>query len=149
MELADRIAEDIRSAMRAGDAARRDLLRLARNNLLNEEKSNGRPLEESDAVQVLQRQARRHKESIEEFRKGNRMDLVEKESAELCILEEYLPALMSRETVIERARIVIQETSAAGPGDKGKVMGRLMPQIQGQADGNLVNQVVTEMLEAL
>ena len=149
MGLADRIAEDIRTAMRAGDAPRRDLLRLARSGLLNEEKAKGRPLEDEEAVQVLQRQARRHRESIEDFRKGSRQDLVEKEGAELQILEEYLPALMGREAVTQRARQAIQEAGATGPADRGKVMGRLMPQLRGQADGNLVNEVVAELLAAL
>jgi uncharacterized protein YqeY len=106
-------------------------------------------LEEEEAVQVLQRQARRHRESIEEFRKGSRKDLVEKEGAELQILEEYLPALMGREAVVQRARQAIQEVGAAGPADRGRVMGRLMPQLRGQADGILVNEVVTGLLEAL
>ena len=115
MGLADRIAEDVRTAMRSGDAPRRDLLRLARNNLLNEEKAKGRPLQEEEAIQVLQRQARRHRESIGEFRKGNRQDLVEKEGAELQILEKYLPALMSREVVADLARQATRRPAPRAP----------------------------------
>ena len=148
MDLQERLFENMKSAMRAGDTQRRDLLRLARAGVQREEKDKNRPLSEDEVVQVLFRQSRRHLESIEEFRLGGRVDLVEREEQELRILEEYLPTLLDRATVTEKARQVIVEVGASGPGDKGKVMGRLMAQLKGQADGAMVNEVVIEMLEA-
>ena len=149
MGIQERFSEDLKAAMRSGDTLRRDVIRFARSALQLEEKTRGGPLGEEDAVAVVQRQARQMRESVEEFRKGNRQDLVDKETAELQVLEEYLPALMSREAIAQRARQAIGEAGAAGPADKGKVMGRLMPQLRGQADGAMVNEVVSELLEAL
>jgi hypothetical protein len=148
MGTAERLEEDLKTAMRAGDTMRRDVIRFARHALQQEQIARNRPLEEVEQVQALQRQARQRRESIEEFRKGKRQDLVDKETAELRVLEEYLPDQMDRDAIAERARQAIQETGAKGPAEMGKVMGRLMPQLRGQADGALVNQVVRELLEA-
>ena len=149
MSLDERLSQELTAAIRAGDTLRRDVLRLVRNAIKYEEIAQGRPLEEDESLQVLQRQGKQRRESIEEFRRGNRADLVERESAELKILEEYLPAQMSREEISELARQAIQEMGAGGPGDRGKVMGRLMSQFRGKAEGTTVNEVVTELLESL
>jgi uncharacterized protein YqeY len=149
MGVEERFREELKTAMRGGDTLRRDVIRFALSALNYEEKAKLRPLEEEEKVAVLQRQAKQRRESIDEFKKGNRQDLVDKESAELRLLEEYLPALMDRDAITQHARQAIQDVGAAGPGDRGKVMGRLMPQLRGQADGNAVNEVVSELLEAL
>ena len=149
MGVEERFRDDLKTAMRGGDTLRRDAIRFALSALNYEEKAKLRALEEEEKVAVLQRQAKRHRESIEEFNKGNRQDLVDKESAQLRLLEEYLPALMERDAIAQLARQAIQDVGAAGPGDRGKVMGRLMPQLRGQADGAVVNEVVSELLEAL
>ena len=149
MGIGERLIEDLKGAMRSGDTLRRDVIRFARSALQVEEKARGRALSEEEEVAVLRRQARQYQEAIEEFQKGRRQDLVDRETAELGVLEEYLPALMSREAVAQQARQAIEEAGARGPADKGKVMGRLMPHLRGQADGAMVNEVVTELLEAL
>ncbi|MDE2900875.1 MAG: GatB/YqeY domain-containing protein, partial [Chloroflexota bacterium] len=87
-------------------------------------------------------------DSIEAYRAAGRDDRTAQESAELAVLEEYLPQLMGRDEVEAAARAVIAELGATGPGDKGKVMGRLMGQLKGKADGGLVNATVTELLQA-
>ena len=97
-------------------------------------------------IQVLSREAKRRRESIDAFQKGNRPDLVEREEAELALISSYLPQQLSAEEITEIARSVIGETGAGGPGDRGKVMGRLMPQVKGKADGKLVSQIVGELL---
>jgi len=97
-------------------------------------------------IGVIAKQAKQRRESIEEFQKANRQDLVDKEAAELKVLETYLPAQMSREDVAAEARKVIEETGAKGPQDKGRVMAALMPRLAGRADGKLVNEAVTELL---
>jgi hypothetical protein len=93
--------------------------------------------------------AKQHRESIEQFRNGNRPDLVEKEETELATVMEYMPEQMSVEDISSLVAQVINEVSATGPSDKGKVMGKLMPQVRGKADGNQVNTVVMTMLNSL
>ena len=92
------------------------------------------------------RQDHRH-ESVEAFRLGNRQDLVAQEEAELTVLQGYLPEQISREEIIAEARRVIEEVGAQGPGDKGKVMPKLISQLKGKADGREINAVVTELLQ--
>ena len=85
-------------------------------------------------------------ESITSFKEGNRPDLVEKEEAELAILQDYLPEQLSREDIIAEAKQVIAAIGAQGPGDRGKVMQQLVPKLKGRADGKEINEVVTELL---
>jgi len=89
---------------------------------------------------------RQHQESITEFQRGNRADLVEREEAELAVIRQYLPQQLSRQEITEMARHAIAEAGATGPNDLGKVMGRLMPQIRGRAEGAEVRQVIAELL---
>lgn len=149
MALLEKLDADLKEAMRQQDVVRRETLRLVRNAIRYEEIAKATPLTEEDLNAVLQRQAKQRRDSITEFRKGNRADLVEREEAELAIITAYLPQQMDRDAIAEMARRVVQEVGARGPGDKGRVMGRLMPQVRGKADGALVNTVVTELLEAL
>ena len=147
MTLQDRLTEDLRQAMRSGDTLRRDVVRLARNAISYAEKAKGAPLDDAEALAALQQQARQRRDSIEAYRAAGRDDRTAQESAELAVLEEYLPQLMGREEVEAAARAVIAELGATGPGDKGKVMGRLMSELRGKADGTLVNATVTELLQ--
>lgn len=148
MSLKERLAEDVKSAMRSRDNLRRDVLRLAQNALKYAEIEKGGPLEGPEEVEALRRQAKQRRESIEAFEQGGRQERADLETAELAILEEYLPAQKSREEVEALAREAIEAVGAQGPAEKGKVMGRLMPQLRGQADGTLVNTVVTDLLES-
>jgi len=124
-------------------------LRLTLAAVHNAELDHRGPLGEADVLEVFVREAKKRRESIEAFRKGNRPDLVAREEAELLILEEWLPAQMSREEVLRLARQAAQETGAHGPRDKGRVMGKLMPQVKGRAEGQVVSQVVDEVLASL
>ena len=150
MPLKDRLDEDLKSAMRAQDALRRNVLRSLRSEVHNEEIAQQKPLEDDDSiVGVISRQVRQRRESIAEFRKGNRDDLVQREESELAVLLEYLPQQFTPDEVAEMAREAINEVGARGPGDKGKVMGRLMPKVRGRADGSVVNELVTAILETM
>ena len=146
MDLSEQLNQDIKSSMRSGDTLRRDVLRLLVSALHYEEIEKGRPLNPTETAQLLQRQSRQRKDSIQEFEKGGRQDLVDREASELVIVEEYLPPQKSREEIIEIAMQVIQELGPISSGDKGRVMGALMPRLLGAADGGLVNSVVTEIL---
>jgi uncharacterized protein YqeY len=149
MSLQERLTSDLKAALRARAALDRDVLRFTLSALQYEEKARGKPLDEQEALAVLQREARKRRESIKLFQQGGRQELVDKETAELAVLETYLPAQKSREEVTDLALQTIREVGATGPGDRGKVMGRLMPQLRGQADGALVNAVVSDLLDSL
>ena len=132
--------------MRQRDERCRDVLRFTLAALHNAEIAAGQELEDSDIVDVLGKEAKRRRESIEEFRKGGRQDLVDTEEAELAVLAAYLPRQLSRDEIAEAARQAIQEAGASGPNDLGKVMPVLMRRFRGRADGREVNQVVRELL---
>lgn len=145
--LQERVQQDMLDAVRKGDTLRRDVLRLLRSAFAYAQIAKGRPLTEEEAIAVAQREVKQRQESIEAFRKGGREDLASKEEKELAILLQYLPQPLTREELIALARKAIQETGAKGPADKGKVMGRLMPQVRGRADGATVSAVVGQLLE--
>ena len=146
MPLNEQIAADLKDAMRQRDGRRRNVLRLTLTALHNAEIAAGDALDEVGGAEVLAREAKRRRESIEEFGKAGRQDLVEKEEAELAVLSPYLPQQLSREEITEAARQVIQETGASGPKELGKVMPVLMQQFRGRADGRTVSEVVRELL---
>lgn len=132
--------------MRQRDARRRDVLRYTLAALQNAEIAAGEALDDASAGAVLATEAKRRRESIVEFRKAGRQDLVDKEEAELEVLSPYLPEQVSRDEIVVAARQVIQETGASGPKALGKVMPVLMKQFAGRADGRDVNEVVRELL---
>lgn len=103
-------------------------------------------LTDEEVIEVLMSEVKKRKESIEEFKKGGRNDLVEKEQKELKILKKYLPEQMSEEQIQEQAKKAIEETSATGPQDTGKVMAVLMPKLKGKAEGKLVSKAVNDLL---
>ena len=146
MALVDRLREDLNQALRKGDKTRLSVIRLLISNINNAQIAKGAPVDDGDGVAVMNKQARQHRESIDAFRKGNRPDLTAKEEAELAVLMEYLPQQMSRDEIVAVARKVIEEVGASSPGEKGKVMSKLMPQLKGKAPGAEINAVVTELL---
>ncbi len=144
--LQDKVADDLRQAQKSGDKTRVTVLRLVKAGVKNAEIAQGAPIGDAGVIDVITREVKQHRESITEFTKGNRQDLVAKEEAELATLLEYLPKQLSREEVVAIVRQVIEQVGATGPGDKGKVMSQLMPQLKGRADGREANDVVTELL---
>ena len=143
----DQLRSDLRDAMRAKDVPRRNTIRMVEAAIKNAEiDKRGKELAESEVLAILQRQVKQRRESIEQFTQGGREDLAEKERVEIAIIEAYLPQQLSRDEVTARARSVIEQVGASGPGDRGKVMGMLMKDLRGQADGALVNAVVGELL---
>ena len=104
-------------------------------------------LDDDGITEVIVRQVKDRRDSIRMFQEGNRQDLVEKESADLAILEEYMPPQLGEDELVALIEQTIAQVGAETIRDKGKVMGRLMPQVQGKADGQQVNAIVTRMLE--
>jgi len=146
MSLQQRLMSDLRQAVKQGDDRRKSLIRLVLAGVKNAEIDKGAQLDDSGVIDVISREVKQHRESIVGFSKGNRQDLVAKEEAELAILYEYLPQQLSREEIAQVARDIIEQVSARGPGDKGKVMSQLMPQLKGRAEGREINEVVANLL---
>lgn len=144
--LKQKLTEDLKQALRSKDRVRRSVIQLVMSAVKNAEISRQADLPDSDILGIIAKDVKQHRESIDAFKLGNRQDLVAQEEAELSILEEYLPRQMTRDEIITEARRVIAEVGAQGPGDKGKVMPRLIPQLKGRADGREINEIVTELL---
>jgi len=144
--LQEKLMDDFKAAMKSGDKRRKLVISLVRASIKNAEIAKQKTLDDAGVLDVIAKEARQRRESIAEFKKGNRPDLVAQEEAELAILLEYLPKQISREEIITAARQVIKEVDAQGPGDKGKVMQKLMPQLKGKAEGSAINEIVTGLL---
>jgi len=144
--LKQKLADDLKQAMRQGDKVRRLVIRLTLAAINNTEIARQAKLEDADIYGVIAKEIRQRKESIDAFKLGKRPDLVAQEEAELAILQGYLPQQMTREEIVAEARRIIVEVEAQGLGDKGKVMPKLIAQLKGRADGREINEVVTELL---
>ncbi|HEY8861513.1 MAG TPA: GatB/YqeY domain-containing protein [Candidatus Limnocylindria bacterium] len=142
-----RLEQDLRDAMKAQDAVRRDTVRFALAAIHNEEVARRGELDDAAIEGVLRKQNKMRRESIEAFTKGGRAELAAKESKELEILESYLPKQLDEDSVRAAAQRAIAETGATGPREQGKVMQKLMPELKGQADGGMVSRVVSELLK--
>ena len=149
MPIQARLQEDLKQAMRDKDTVSRSVLRYLRSEIHNEEIAKLTELDDEGIIKVLTRQAQQRRDSIEVYEAANRQDLVDKEKGELAIIFEYMPEQMSREDVIDLVRQAIEEAGATGPGDMGKVMGRIMPQVRGKTDGKEVSSIVSEELRRL
>jgi uncharacterized protein YqeY len=151
MDLRQQLMDDLKDAMRQRDERRKGAIRsviAALKEAETELDSSGERirLDDSGILALIAKQAKQRQESITEFRKGGREDLVAEEEAELVILQAYLPEQLTQEQIEAEARQVIEEVGATGPHDMGKVMKPLMARLRGRADGKLVNQVVAGLL---
>jgi uncharacterized protein len=144
--LIQEIEEEVREAMRAGDASRRDALRLILASLKSAEKDLLRPLAEEEELQVLQRERKKRIEAAEAFRSGGREAQAEKEEDELAVLEEFMPEPLTEEELERILDDAIAENGATSMRDMGRVMKDVMPQIAGRADGGAVSQMLREKL---
>ena len=146
MTLKQTIFSGLKEAMLNKDEVRRSTLRLLRAAIQNEEIARLKELDDEDVISIVNRQIKQRRDSISAFKLGNRTDLVQRENAELDILLEFVPPQMTAEEITLLTRQIIQDLNARGPQDKGKVMGQLMPQVRGKADGAIVSSVVSELL---
>jgi uncharacterized protein YqeY len=169
MSLKDRLMQDLKDAMRAGDATRRDTIRLLRSAVsaaevakrsafVDAQLAQGADAErlalddaqfsltDEEVMAVIQKQAKQRRDSIVEFKKGKRDDLVAIEEAELAVIETYLPRQMTHDEVLAAARRAAAELGISGMSGMGQLMKHMMAELKGKADGRLVNQVVREIL---
>ena len=150
MPLKEELSNDLKDAMRQRDTVKRDTIRLLLSAIGYEEKAKRTDTLEDDAVlQVLSKQAQQRRDSIEAYRKGNRPDLVAKEEAELTIVTQYLPQPLGADEVEAIVQSAIADMNATGPQDMGKVMGKIMPQVRGRADGKQVSALVSQKLRGM
>lgn len=147
--LEGKIRGDLKEALKRQDKVRVSILRLVLAEIKNTEIAQRKSVDDDKALDVIARGVKRHRESIEAFKQGNRSDLVAQEEAELNILMEYLPKQMTREEIVIVARQAIDTVGAKEVSDKGKVMSQLMPQLKGKADGKEVSDVVSELLGSM
>jgi hypothetical protein len=146
VSLKDRLHDELTAAMRSGDSARRDALRLAQHAAYTVEKRNQRPLTEDELVAVLAREVKTRRESVDAFRKGGREDLAAREEAGIAVISEFLPQALSEDEVRQLVTDAIVATGAISARDLGKVMGWLSPKTRGRADGKHVNELVAQAL---
>ncbi|MFO7274887.1 MAG: GatB/YqeY domain-containing protein [Bacillota bacterium] len=148
MNLNERLTEDMKAALKAGPAGklRLETIRFLRAAIKNAEIEKHAPLSDDEILGIITKQVKQLRESLADFQRSNRQDLVEKTEAEIAILSEYLPKQLSADEVRDLARTVIAQVGAQGPKDMGKVMGPLMAQVRGRADGKMVQQIVKELL---
>lgn len=146
MSLIDDIRKDMFNASKSGNVLESEILKMILAAVKNEEISKGEKLSDDSVIKVIRKESKKIEDSINEFTKMNRDDLVEKEKAQLEVLQRYLPALMDRDQVKEVVKKVIADTGVKDMKEMGKVMGISMKELDGKADGNTVREIVGELL---
>ncbi|TYZ27224.1 GatB/YqeY domain-containing protein [Selenomonas caprae] len=147
MSLKEQLTTDMKEAMKSHDKDRLAVIRMVRGAIRQQEIDGQKELSDEDVIAVMSKEIKMRKDSIEEFKKGGREDLIAKTQAEIDVLMPYMPAQLSEDEVRELVKAAVAATGAATPKDMGKVMGALMPKVKGRADGKLVNTLVRSMLQ--
>ncbi|MDR7072797.1 GatB/YqeY domain-containing protein [Fictibacillus barbaricus] len=146
MSLLDTLNQDMKQAMKDKDKLKLSVIRMLKASIQNEAIKQGRELNEEEELTVLVREMKQRKDSLQEFEKAGRDDLVAGLNEEIAVLTPYLPKQLSEEELIEIVAQTISETGASSKAEMGKVMGALMPKVKGKADGGLVNRIVQQQL---
>ena len=149
MTLLSTLNDDMKQAMKAKEKDVLQVIRMIKASLQNEQIKLGRELTADEELTLLSREMKQRRDSLAEFEKANRDDLVEKVVAEIAIVEKYLPTQLTEEEIRQIVASVIEDTGVTSTQAFGQVMGKVMPQVKGKADGNLVNEIVKEQLNNL
>jgi uncharacterized protein YqeY len=149
MALAEKIRADMQQALRNREQDRLSLLRLLLSAFNYYEIEKQLKIDDNGVIEVLSREAKKRRESIEAFEKGNRQDLVDKEKAELALITAYMPQQLTPAEISAAAVKIIQQVGAKGPSDKGRVMSQLVPLTRGRAEGKAVSDIVNDLLGKL
>lgn len=142
IKIEDQLMRDMKTALKSGDKLTLETIRMIRAQLKNAYLAKGKELKEEEVIHVLNKEAKRRKESLELYQQGGRDDLAEKESQELKIIHSYLPKGLKKSEVEEIINQVIKETGAESPRDMGRVMGEVMSKVKGRAEGKFVQELV-------
>ena len=146
MSLLERLNNDMKQAMKNKEKDKLSVIRMLKAALQNEELKLRHELTDEDELTVLSRELKQRKDSLEEFAKADRTDLVDKVRIEIKFVEDYMPEQLSAEEISEIVKQTISEVNATSKADMGRVMGALMPRVKGKADGSLVNKLVQQQL---
>lgn len=146
MSLLDRLNQDMKQAMKNKDKEKLSVIRMVKSSLQNEAIKLGNVLSEDEELQVLTREMKQRKDSLQEFEKAGRDDLVKNLEHEIVVLNDYMPAQMSEDELKSVIQETIEQTGANSKADMGKVMGAIMPKVRGKADGTMVNRLVQQLL---
>jgi len=149
MTLQERLVEEMKDAMRSGQAEKLSVIRMVRASLKNREieRGKGKPLTDADVVEVILSGIKQRRDAIEQFGKGGRADLVAKEEHEVAILQTFLPPPLSDDELAALVREAAADVGASGPKDMGKLMKAVLPRVAGRAEGGAVNAAVKRHLE--
>ncbi|GAA3020956.1 GatB/YqeY domain-containing protein [Tetragenococcus solitarius] len=146
MTLLTKLNDDMKAAMKNRDKESLQVIRMLKASLQNEKINLGRDLTEEEELTIISREMKQRRDSLAEFEEVGRKDLAEKTKGEIAIVEKYLPAQLSEEDLREIVKNAVEQTGASSSKDFGKVMGVVMPQVKGKADGKQVNAIVKELL---
>jgi len=149
MNLRDKIKNDLKDAMKSGDNTIRDVLRVLNSDFKNLEIDSKKELKDADIVKIIKKNLKSRKDSIEQYKKGNREDLVIQEENELNILKKYMPEQIGEEEIRKIVIDIIDESEAINASDFGKVMGMAMKEAGGNVDGNIVSEIVKKELNKI
>lgn len=146
MNLLQKIESGMKESLKSGDRLRSDTLRMLKSDMMYEKAKTGQDISETQMDEVVKRAAKRRRESIKEYEAAGRKDLADKEAAELRIIEEFMPEQMSGEQILAVVDRIISEAGAVSEKEIGKVMGLVMKELKGRADGNVVRQIMQKKL---
>lgn len=147
MSLLTWLNEDMKTAMKARDKEKLTVIRMLKSSIQNEQIKLGKELNDEEELTVLSREMKQRKDSLTEFEKANREDLVEKVKAEIAIVEKYMPEQLTQEELTAIITDAIQQTGATSMKEFGKIMGVVMPKVKGKADGSQVNMIAKQLLK--
>ncbi len=146
MNLLEKIDADLKAAMKAGDTTRTETLKMLKSDIAYDKGKTGKELTDDQLIEVVSRSAKRRRESIKEFQKGNRQDLVDIETRQLAVVEEYLPKQMTEEEIDNYISDKIAAIGTITQKDIGKVMGEIMKELKGKADGGAVKAILSKKI---
>lgn len=147
MSLKEKLQEDWKTALKSKDSFKASVLSMARAAILQREKTDGSKLSDEEVIDVLSKEVKQRKESIADFEKGNRQDLVEQTQNEVAILLDYLPQQLTEQEIEEIVKSAVNEVGASSMKDMGKVMSAIMPHVKGRSDGKTVSRIVKQFLK--
>ncbi len=144
--LLEKLQEEMKKALKSGDKDRLSVIRMLISEIKKVQIDQKKELSDDEIIQILQRYAKQRKEAIEQYKKANRQDLVEKEEKELKIVQEFLPEQLTEEEIEKIVNQIIEETGASSMKDMGRVMKTVMEKVKGRAEGSVVSKIVKQKL---